>query len=112
VSRMKCSERLSLLSTAGLTELAMLMVVPGTSAQSTPPPPLNLQLPVGFQIPPADRQCILPGQRHILQCIIANDPDAKRVRASRKRDRAVWACGHPVSSSENGFDTGFQNSTT
>jgi cytochrome c peroxidase len=81
VSRMKCSERFSLLSTAGLTALAMLMVVPGASAQGTPPPPLNFQLPAGFQIPPADQQCILSGQRLNLQCIIANDPDAKRVRA-------------------------------
>jgi cytochrome c peroxidase len=32
-------------------------------------------------MPPADQQCILPGQRLNLQCIIANDPDFKRVRA-------------------------------
>src|ERR1700751_1989263 len=73
---MKCS-----LSIAGLTALAMLTVVPGASAQGTPPPPLDFQLPAGFQIPPADQQCILPGQRLNLQCIIANDPDAKRIRA-------------------------------
>src|ERR1700716_1825528 len=78
---MKCLERLSLLSTAGVTALAILMVVPGASAQGTPPPPLNFQLPAGFQIPPSDQQCILSGQRLDLQCIIANDPDAKRVRA-------------------------------
>src|SRR6202162_1520217 len=78
---MKCSETFSLLSTAGLTALAMLMVVPGASAQGTPPPPLNFQLPAGFQIPPADQQCILPGQRLNLQCVIANDPDFKRIRA-------------------------------
>jgi cytochrome c peroxidase len=76
VSRMKCS-----LSIAGLIALAMLTVVPGVSAQGTPPPPLNFELPAGFQIPPADQQCILPGQRLNLQCIIANDPDAKRIRA-------------------------------
>jgi cytochrome c peroxidase len=81
VSRMKCSERLSLLSTAGLTALAMLMAVPGASAQGTPPPPLNFQLPDGYQIPPADQQCILTGERLDLQCIIKNDPDAKRIRA-------------------------------
>jgi cytochrome c peroxidase len=73
---MKCS-----LSIAGLTALAMLTVVPGASAQGTPPPPLNFELPAGFQIPLADQQCILPGQRLNLQCIIANDPDAKRIRA-------------------------------
>src|ERR1700758_2407856 len=73
---MKC-----LLSIAGLIALAMLTVVPGVSAQGTPPPPLNFELPAGFQIPPADQQCILPGQRLNLQCIIANDPDAKRIRA-------------------------------
>jgi cytochrome c peroxidase len=81
VSSKKCSERLSLLSTAGLTALAMLMAVPGASAQGTPPPPLNFQPPADFQIPPADQQCILPGQRLNLQCIIANDPDFKRIRA-------------------------------
>ena len=81
MSRMKCSERLSPLLTAGLTGLAILMVVPGASAQGTPPPQLNFQLPAGFQIPLSDQQCILPGQRLNLQCIIANDPDAKRVRA-------------------------------
>src|ERR1700722_3559153 len=78
---MKCSERLSLLSTAGLTALAMLMAVPGASAQGTPPPPLNFQLPDGYQSPPADQPCILTGERLDLQCIIKNDPDAKRIRA-------------------------------
>jgi cytochrome c peroxidase len=81
VRRMKCSERSSLLSAAGLTLLAILVGVPGASAQGTKPPLLDFQLPAGFQIPPADQQCILPGQRLNLQCIIANDPDAKRVRA-------------------------------
>lgn len=81
MSSIKCSERFSLLSTAGLIVLAMLMVVPGASAQGTKPPPLNFQLPAGFQIPPADLPCILSGQRLNLQCIIANDPDAKRIRA-------------------------------
>ena len=81
LSRMKCSQTFSLLSTAGLTALAILMAVPDASAQGTPPPPLNFQLPQGFQIPPADQQCILPGEKLNLQCIIANDPDAKRVRA-------------------------------
>ena len=81
MSRMKCSETFSLLSTAGLTALAILMAVPDASAQGTAPPPLNFQLPQVFQIPPADQQCILPGERLNLQCIIANDPDAKRVRA-------------------------------
>jgi len=81
VSRMKCSETFSLLSTAGLTALAILMAIPDASAQGNAPPPLNFQLPQGFQIPPADQQCILPGERLNLQCIIANDPDAKRVRA-------------------------------
>src|SRR6266851_3374732 len=78
---MKCSERFSLLSTVGLTALAILMAVPSASAQGTPPPRLNFLLPAGFQIPPADQQCILKGERLDLQCIIANDPDAKRVRA-------------------------------
>ena len=81
MSRMKCSETFSLLSTASLTALAILMAVPDASAQGTPPPPLNFQLPQSFQIPPADQPCILPGEKLNLQCIIANDPDAKRVRA-------------------------------
>jgi len=84
VSRMNCSERLSLLSTAGLTGLAMLMAAPGASAQSAqhaPAPSLNFQLPAGYQIPPPDVPCILPGQKLNLQCVIANDPDFKRVRA-------------------------------
>lgn len=34
-----------------------------------------------FTIPPADKPCILPGNKLNLQCIIANDPDAKRIRA-------------------------------
>ena len=81
MSRMKCMERLSLLSTAGLTALVMLMAMPGASAQRTPTPPSNFQLPPGYEIPPADRPCILAGQRLNLQCFIANDPDAKRIRA-------------------------------
>src|ERR1700751_4141947 len=81
---MKCSARFSLLSTAGLTALAMLMEVPGASEQSAqhaPAPPLNFQLPSSYQIPPSDVPCILPGQKLNLQCAIANDPDFKRVRA-------------------------------
>jgi hypothetical protein len=56
VSCMKCSEKLSLISIAGLTALAILMIVPGASAQGTPPPPLKFDLPAGFQIPPSDQQ--------------------------------------------------------
>ena len=81
MSRMKVSERLSLLSVAGLTALAILVAVPGASAQGTPPPPLNFQLPTGFQVPPADQPCLLSGQRLNLQCIIKNDPDFQRIRA-------------------------------
>jgi len=61
------------------------MAVPDASAQGTPPPQLNFLLPAGFQIPPADQKCILRGERLDLQCIIANDPDAKRVRAEEAR---------------------------
>src|SRR5258706_14200712 len=78
---MKYSETFSLLSIPGLTVLAFLIGVPGASAQGTQPPPLSFQLPAGFQIPPADQQCILSGQRLNLQCIIEHDPDAKRIRA-------------------------------
>jgi cytochrome c peroxidase len=85
VTRMKCSETFSLLSIAGLTALAMLMAVPDASAQGTPPPQLNFLLPAGFQIPPADQQCILPGERLNLQCILANDPDVKRIIAEEAK---------------------------
>ena len=84
MSYMKCSATFSLLSTAALTALAMLMAVPGASAQSAqhaPAPPVAFQLPAGYQIPPSDVPCILPGQKLNLQCVIANDPDFKRVRA-------------------------------
>src|SRR5258708_6801041 len=82
---MKCSKTFSLLSTAGLTALAILMVVPVASAQGTPATQLNFLLPAGYQIPPSDQQCILMGQRLDLQCIIANDPDAKRIRAEEAK---------------------------
>lgn len=81
MSRTNRTERLSLLSTAGFTALALLMTAPSASAQRHLPPQANVQLPAGYQIPIADQPCILPGQRLNLQCIIANDPDAKRVRA-------------------------------
>ena len=37
-------------------------------------------VPADFTIPPEDLPCILPGNKLDLQCIITNDPDAKRVR--------------------------------
>jgi hypothetical protein len=82
VSRMRLSKTFSLLSKAGLTVLAILTVAPRVSAQAIPPPPIiDFSLPAGFQIPPSDSQCILKGHRLDLQCIIANDPDAIRIRA-------------------------------
>jgi cytochrome c peroxidase len=81
VSCMKLPKTFSWLSTAGLTALVILTAVTDLSAQGTPPPPLNFKLPTAFQIPPADQPCILSGERLNLQCIVANDPDAKRVRA-------------------------------
>ena len=78
----KLSETFSLLSTAGLTALAILTVASTVSAQAIPPPPIvDFPLPVGFQIPPSDAKCILSDHRLNLQCIIANDPDAIRIRA-------------------------------
>jgi cytochrome c peroxidase len=38
-----------------------------------------------FVIPPADKPCVLPGRKLNLQCIIASDPDAKRIRAEEAR---------------------------
>jgi Di-haem cytochrome c peroxidase len=82
VSRMRPSKTFSLLSKAGLTVLAILTVAPSVSAQAIPPPPIiDFSLPPGFQIPPSDSKCILKGHRLDLQCIIANDPDAIRIRA-------------------------------
>jgi cytochrome c peroxidase len=79
---MKLSETFSLLWTAGLIALAILTVAPSVSAQAIPAPPIiDFSLPPGFQIPPSDSQCILKGHRLDLQCIIANDPDAIRIRA-------------------------------
>ena len=76
------SEVFSSRTIAGLTLLGTLAFIPSMSAQSTPAPPIvDFTLPSGFQIPPADQPCILSGNRLNLQCIIANDPDAKRVRA-------------------------------
>ena len=79
MSRMKCWNRLLLLSTTGLTVLAALVIVPGASAQGTPPPPLHFQLPAGYQIPPSDEPCILPGERLNIACILKNDPDVARI---------------------------------
>ena len=46
---MKCSEGFSLLSLAGITTLAMLMVGPGASAQGTPnPTPTQFSAPGGL----------------------------------------------------------------
>jgi cytochrome c peroxidase len=81
VGYLKLSKTVSLLRTVSLTMFAILMAVPAASAQGTKPPPLDFALPSGFQVPPADLICILPGKRLNLQCIIANDPDAKRIRA-------------------------------
>src|SRR5580692_4032724 len=79
---MRLSKAFSLLSKAGLTVLAILTIAPSVSAQVIPPPPIiDFSLPPGFQIPPSDSKCILKGHRLDLQCIIANDPDAKRIRA-------------------------------
>ena len=72
----------SALAIAGIALLSGLFQIPSLSAQATSPPPIeNFSLPAGFQIPPSDQQCILSGNRLNLQCIIANDPDFKRVRA-------------------------------
>ena len=83
MSRMKYPQTITLLSTAGVTALALLTSIPNVSAQGTPtpPPPLNFTLPTGYQIPPSDQQCILPGERLNIACIIVNDPDAARIRA-------------------------------
>ena len=82
---MKCSRfsnAPSTLAIAGIALLSGLFLIPSMSAQATPPPPIvNFSLPTGFQIPAADQPCILSGNRLNLQCIIANDPDAKRIRA-------------------------------
>ena len=52
-----------------------------TDARAQNPFPAPIFPPPGFVIPPADQPCILGGNRLDLQCIIANDPDAQRIRA-------------------------------
>jgi hypothetical protein len=66
---------LSVLFFGGLAALAPI------AARAQNPPPVPIFPPPGFKIPPADVKCILPGNRLDLQCFIANDPDAKRIRA-------------------------------
>jgi cytochrome c peroxidase len=82
VSCTKLFKTFPLLWSAALTALAILTVAATVAAQAVPPPPIiDFSLPAGFQIPPSDSQCILPGHRLDLQCIIKNDPDAIRIRA-------------------------------
>jgi cytochrome c peroxidase len=52
-------------------------------SQNALPPPAEkaLTLPAGYTIPPADKPCILPGNKVDIQCLILNDPDFARVRA-------------------------------
>jgi hypothetical protein len=50
------------------------------SAQNTFARQASSPIP-GFTIPSEDQPCILPGNKLNLQCIIANDPDFKRIRA-------------------------------
>ena len=80
MSRVKVSKTLSLLSTAGLTALAVLTIASTASAQAIPAPPIvDFPLPTGYQVPPSDAKCILSGHRLDLQCILANDPDVARI---------------------------------
>jgi len=93
LSLTKYSERLSLLSAGGLTALAVLMVAPGASAQGTPPPLLNFQLPDGFRIQPSHQRCMQPGQRLNLQRIISERPRHEESSGCRSdaRSRALAA---------------------
>jgi cytochrome c peroxidase len=52
-----------------------------TDARAQNPTPVPIFPPPGFVIPPSDSACILPGNKLDLQCFIANDPDAARIRA-------------------------------
>jgi cytochrome c peroxidase len=82
MSRLNPCEMFAGLAKVCLTALAILTVAATSSAQAIPPPPIiDFSLPPGFQIPPSDGKCILSGHRLDLQCIIANDPDAIRIRA-------------------------------
>lgn len=75
---MNCRRLLSIMVVVG----GLSFLLPRMAAQGTPPPPItNFQLPPGYTIPPPDQPCILPGHKLNLQCIIANDPDFKRIRA-------------------------------
>jgi cytochrome c peroxidase len=70
------------LSAAGIcvVMLGIVSLVSGARAQNASTPAVT-SLPSGYVIPPADKPCILPGYKLDLQCIVANDPDAKRIRA-------------------------------
>ena len=56
------------------------LVFSGTAARAQNPTPVPIFPPPGFVIPPSDSACILPGNKLDLQCFIANDPDAQRIR--------------------------------
>ena len=65
-----------------LVTIGALGLIPVKShAQSLNATPRAVILPPGYTIPPQDLPCILPGNKLDLQCFIANDPDAARIRA-------------------------------
>jgi cytochrome c peroxidase len=59
----------------------VLLISRALSAQDASTRLLASLASAGFTVPPADKPCILPGNILDLQCIIANDPDAQRIRA-------------------------------
>jgi hypothetical protein len=72
-------ERAFVIASAAIAA-SVLLFSPGT-AQAQNPNPVPIFPPPGFVVPPADAPCILPGNKLDLQCWIANDPDAARIRA-------------------------------
>ena len=76
-------QKILALCSAGICALLVIGFVPiisrSQSAQQTSADHKRV-VPADFTIPPEDLPCILPGNKLDLQCIITNDPDAKRVR--------------------------------
>jgi len=74
-------KRSALLSVAYAAFIVGSLLLPATGARAQNPTPVPIFPPPGFVIPPSDAACILPGNKLDLQCFIANDPDAQRIRA-------------------------------
>jgi len=76
----RCTQTLVKIAFAMVVGMLSVPLAGFTDARAQNPFPAPIFPPPGFVIPPADQPCILGGNRLDLQCIIANDPDARRVQ--------------------------------